>query len=190
MVDAQPHMSELPAASVTSGTDAVILVAHLDREAEQVGHMHASDIAVNVPTVTVHDPVATAVRVMAVSRLPGLIVVDEQSRPRMVLPGTQVLRLAVPDTYQEDPALARAVDEAHADRFWQELGNLTVGDCAPRQSPKPVTVRSDATLLEVAALMARLRSPLVAVVDGDGVLVGAVTLERLITSLAVFGSAD
>ncbi|XVS61612.1 CBS domain-containing protein [Actinosynnema sp. CA-299493] len=149
--------------------------------------MHASDIAVNVPTVTVHDPVARAVRVMAVSRLPGLIVVDERSRPLMVLPGTQVLRLVVPSAYQEDPALARAVDEAHADRFWLESDDLTVGDCAPRRPVKPVTARADATLLEVAALMARLHSPLVAVVDAAGALLGAVTLERLITSLAVFG---
>jgi CBS domain-containing protein len=65
-----------------------------------------------------------------------------------------------------------------------------VRECAPPQPAKPVTVRSDATLLEVAALMARLHSPLVAVVDGMGVLVGAVTLERLITSLAVLGADE
>jgi CBS domain-containing protein len=152
--------------------------------------MRASDIAVSVPTVTSEDLVSKAVRVMAASRLPGLIVVDDRQRPRLVLPGTQVLRLAVPGAYQEDPALARAVDEEHADRFWSELGELTVADCAPRQPTKPVTVRADASLLELAALMARQRSPLVAVVDDDGVLVGAVTLERLITSLAVFGYAD
>lgn len=152
--------------------------------------MQAIEIAVSVPTVTTDDPVAKAIRVMAVSRLPGLIVVDDQSRPMMVLPGTQVLRLAVPGSYQEDPALARTVDEAHADHFWLEAGDLTVLDCAPRPPAKPVTVRSDATLLEVAALMARQRSPLVAVVDGRGVLVGAITLERLITSLAVFGAGD
>jgi CBS domain-containing protein len=105
----------------------------------------------------------------------------------LVLPGSQVLRLAVPESYQEDPALARVVDEDHADRFWTELGDLTVGECVPRTSSRPVTVRSDATLLEVAALMARQHSPLVAVVDDGGALVGAITLERLITSLAVFG---
>ncbi|GAA0958881.1 CBS domain-containing protein [Virgisporangium aurantiacum] len=149
--------------------------------------MQARDIAVPVPTVTVDDPVAKAVRVMAVSRLPGLIVVDGRSRPTLVLPGSQVLRLAVPKSYQEDPALARVVDEDHADRFWTELGDLTVGECVPRTSSRPVTVRSDATLLEVAALMARQHSPLVAVVDDHGALVGAITLERLITSLAVFG---
>lgn len=40
-------------------------------------------------------------------------------------------------------------------------------------------VASDATALEIAALMARTRSPLVAVV-GDGRLLGAVTLHGLL----------
>jgi CBS domain-containing protein len=163
---------------------------------EHVGHterataMQARDIAIHVPTVTVADPVAQAVRVMAVSRLPGLIVVDDRRRPWLVLPGTQVLRLAVPGSYQEDPALVRTVDENHADRFWLELADRTVGDCVPRPPARPVTVRADATLLEIAALMARERSPLVAVVDDDAVLYGAITLERLITSLAVFATDD
>ena len=167
--------------------------ARLDRHVEWVGFMQARDIAVHVPTVTMHDRVAKAVGIMAVGRLPGLIVVDERSRPTWVLPGSQVLRLAVPEAYQEDPALVRTIDEAHADRFWTELGDRTVGDCVPRppmKPVKPVTVRSDATLLEVAALMARQHSPLVAVVDDGGALVGAITLERLITSLAVFGPEE
>ncbi|MEU8251339.1 CBS domain-containing protein [Nonomuraea sp. NPDC048916] len=147
--------------------------------------MQAREIAVKLPTVTVHDPVARAVRVMAMGGLPGLIVVDDKSRPRMVLPGTQVLRMAVPGAFQEDPALARTIDEAHADLFWEALGNLTVGDCLPRQQVSPITVKPEATLLEVAALMARMRSPLVAVVDRSGVLAGAITLDRLLTSLAI-----
>lgn len=75
----------------------------LTSHAERVDAMRASDIAVTVPTVTADDLVTQAIRVMVVSRLPGLIVVDNVSRPRMVLPGTQVLRLAVPESYQDDP---------------------------------------------------------------------------------------
>ncbi|GGK59121.1 histidine kinase [Planomonospora parontospora subsp. parontospora] len=160
------------------------------RRARRDGVMQARDIAVKLPTVTVQDPVTRAVRVMTLARLPGLIVVDDDSRPRMVLPGTQVLRMTVPGAYQEDPALARTVDEARADLFWQEQGDLTVGDCLPRQPVKPATVALDATLLEVAALMARLRSPLVAVVDHAGVLFGTITLDRLLTSLALAGPDD
>ncbi|WP_214103611.1 CBS domain-containing protein [Acrocarpospora catenulata] len=147
--------------------------------------MRARDIAVTLPTVTFHDPVAKALRVMALGRLPGLIVVDDRSRPVTVLPDTQVLRLVVPGAFQEGSALARTVDEPHADLFWRGLGHLTVMDCLPGHAAKPVTVPPDATLLEVAVLMARLRTPLVAVVDRTGALTGAITLERLLTSLAL-----
>ncbi|TNY35915.1 CBS domain-containing protein [Thermomonospora catenispora] len=147
--------------------------------------MQARDIAIQVPTVATGDPVARTVQVMALGRLPGLIVVDERRRPRMVVPGTQVLRILVPNSYQEDPALARTVDEAHADLFWRELGGLTIGDFLDSRDFRPATVREDATLLEVAALMARRCTPLVVVVDRDGTLTGAVTLERLLGSLAL-----
>lgn len=149
--------------------------------------MQARDIAVNVPTITASDSVARAVQVMALGRIPGLIVVDDRGRPSMVLPGTQVLRLIVPNSFQSDPALARAIDEEHADTFWHELRHLTVGDCLPEKPAKPVTTTPDANLLEVAATMALARSPLVAVVERDGTLLGAITLTHLLSSLAVAG---
>ncbi|MGY0499871.1 CBS domain-containing protein [Nocardia sp. FBN12] len=152
--------------------------------------MRARDIAMNLPTVRTSDPVARAVRLMVVNRLPGLIVVDELDRPVAVLPGTQVLRLAIPASYHDDPTLVRTIDEVHADLFWQEPGSLTVGDCLPDGASKPVTVAPDATLLEIAILMARKHSPLIAVVDRSRTLRGAITLERLLTSLAVVGPGD
>lgn len=54
----------------------------------------------------------------------------------------------MPSSYQEDPALARTIDEAHPDAFWMELSELTVGQCLPAKAPKPVTVPADASLLE------------------------------------------
>ncbi|NKZ05750.1 CBS domain-containing protein [Actinomadura latina] len=147
--------------------------------------MQARDIAIKVPTVRRDDSIAHAIQVMALGRLPGLIVVDEEQRPRLVLPGTQVLRLAVPVAYQEDPALTRAVDEAHADVFWHEIRDMRVGDCLGTHTPRPVIVKSSATLLELATLMARQRSPLVAVVDDAGLLTGAVILDRLLSALAL-----
>ena len=145
--------------------------------------MQAHEIAVTPPTVRIDDPVSKAVQLMVVNRLPGVIVVDASDRPVAVLPGTQVLRLTIPESYRDDPALVRTVDEIHAD-------NLTVGDCLPNPVPKPATVAPDATLLEVATVMATKRSPLIAVVDRGGRLTGAVTLERLLTSLAVAGPND
>lgn len=152
--------------------------------------MQARDIATHIPTVTVHDPVSKALQIMAVRRLPGMIVVDSASRPHTVLPGTQVLRLAVPEAYRTDPALSRAMDESYSDTFWSELSDFTVGDALPSRPAKPVKVYAEANLLEVSALMAREHSPLVAVVERDGSLAGAITLERLLTSLTVFGSPD
>ncbi|HEY8482422.1 MAG TPA: CBS domain-containing protein [Spirillospora sp.] len=147
--------------------------------------MQARDIAVQVPTVTMDDQIAHAIQVMALGRLPGLIVVDADHRPRVVLPGTQVLKLAVPAAYQEDMALTRAVDEAHADVFWQEIGGMRVGECLGTHTVRPLTVKASSTLLEIAALMARHRSPLVAVIDDAGLLTGGITLDRVLSALAL-----
>ena len=147
--------------------------------------MRASDIAVRVQTVTLSDPVSRAVRVMTQEHLPGLIVVDEDGAPKFVIPGTQVLRMAVLDSYQDDPALVRTIDEAHADLFWQEPGNRAVRDCLPTKPVKAVTVSPDATLLELATLMLRQRSPIVAVVDASGTVSGAITLNRLLSTLTL-----
>lgn len=152
--------------------------------------MQAHEIAIPTPTVKVDDPVSKAVQLMVLNRLPGLVVVDDADRPIAVLPGTQVLRLAIPQSYQDDPALVRTVDEGHADLFWRGTGRLTVGDCLPSPIAKPATVTPDATLLEVATVMAAKRSPLIAVVDRRGRLTGAVTLEQLLISLAVVGPND
>lgn len=152
--------------------------------------MQAHEIVVTPPTIRIDDPVSRAVQLMVVNRLSGLIVVDEDDRPIAVVPGTQVLRLAIPESFMEDLALVRTVDEVHADLFWRRSAEMTVGDCLPNPPAKPTTVRPDATLLELAAVMANKRSPVIAVVDDDGRLVGAVTLERLLASLAVSGPGD
>ncbi|GII76719.1 hypothetical protein Sru01_17010 [Sphaerisporangium rufum] len=142
--------------------------------------MHARDLVAEFPTVTADTPAVEAARLLAEQRLPGLIVVDGGGRPLSVLPGTQVLRLAVPRYCQDDPALARVVDEGHADRFVRALGGRTVRECLPDQPRELPITDPGATALEIAALMARTRSPLVAVVEADGRLLGAVTLQDLL----------
>jgi hypothetical protein len=78
--------------------------------------LHASDLVSPYPTVRLDTPVITAARLLAGQNLPGLIVIDNHGSPATILPGTRVLRLAVPHC-QEDPALARVIDEAAADVF-------------------------------------------------------------------------
>jgi CBS domain-containing protein len=141
--------------------------------------MLARDIITDYPTVGVETSALEAVRLLASGgRLPGLIVLDEDSRPVTVLPDSQVLRLIVPEYIQESAVLAQVVDEAHADRLCAGLPGKTVGDLLPRKT-EILTVGTDCTMMEVAALMARAQTPVVAVVDGDGRMVGAVTVSAL-----------
>ena len=142
--------------------------------------MRAGDLAAPFPTVTLATPAIEAAGLLAGENLPGLIVVDERGRPLTILPGTQVLRMAVPQYCQDDPALARVIDEAAADVFLRELGDRTVAEVLPRERRELPVVDPGATVLEVAALMARVRSPVVAVAERDGTMRGAVTLDALL----------
>lgn len=145
--------------------------------------MRAGDLALPYPTVRASTPALEAARLLAGQNLPGLIVVDDGDRPVTVLPGTQVLRMAVPSYCQDDPALARVVDEAAADVFLRGLGDRSVAECLPPERRELPVVDPDATVLEIAALMARTRSPLVAVADGTGPIRGAITLDALLDRL-------
>jgi CBS domain-containing protein len=142
--------------------------------------VRARDLAVDFPAVKTDTPVVEAARLLAQQDLPGLIVTDDGGRPTTILPGTDVLKMAVPQYCQADPALARVIDEAAADVFIQQLGSRTVAQALPERLRELPVVDDDATALEIAALMARSRSPLVAVVDDDGLLIGAVTLDGLL----------
>jgi CBS domain-containing protein len=141
--------------------------------------MRARDLAAPFPTVALDTSALDAARLLASNDLPGLIVVDGRGHPTTVLPGTQVLRMAIPRYCIDDPALARVIDEEHADRFLHDLADRTVAELLPKNPGELPVVDPDATVLEIAALMARARSPLVAVVT-DGHMRGAITLDALL----------
>jgi CBS domain-containing protein len=141
--------------------------------------MRARDLAAPFPTVGLDTSALDAARLLAGSDLPGLIVVDGNGHPTTVLAGTQVLRMAIPRYCIDDPTLARVIDEAHADRFLTDLADRTVAECLPHEHGELPVVAPAATVLEVAALMARARSPVVAVVDGRD-MIGAITLDALL----------
>lgn len=142
--------------------------------------MQARDLAEAYPSVTMDTPAVEAARRMAADRLNGIVVVDERGRPTVVLPATQVLRLGLPRYSQDDPALARVIDEAHADVFLRKLAGRTIADCLPEKRGELPVVNGDDTVLEIAAMMARTRCPVVAVVDQDGAMTGAITLHALL----------
>ena len=145
--------------------------------------MRAGDISIPMSTVVEGLSAREAARVLAAQDLPGLIVVDAKGRPLTVLAGTQVLRMALPSYCQDDPALARVIDEAAADVILGGIGDRTVADLLPRNRPELPAVSADATLLEVASVMARSNVPLVAVVDAGRVMTGAITLDGLLDRL-------
>ncbi|MBT2546473.1 CBS domain-containing protein [Streptomyces sp. ISL-44] len=149
--------------------------------------MRARDLAVQYETVTVHTDALEAARLMAGHRLPGLLVLDGQGAPKAILPASQMIRMLVPEYVIEDPTLAAVIDEKHADRLCAALSGRTVGDCLPPKAPAPPVAAPDDTALEVAALMAQQRSPLVAVVDqhedGSSALLGVITAVHLLDRL-------
>ncbi|WP_326823330.1 CBS domain-containing protein [Streptosporangium sp. NBC_01639] len=140
--------------------------------------MRARDLLTDFPTVTLDTSVLDAARLLAGQDLPGLIVVDSDGLPFSILAGTQVLALAVPGYCLDDPALARVVDEAHADTFLHAVAGQTVRQALPPKPRELPITDPGATVLEIAALMARTHTPLVAVVS-EGRLRGAVTLQAL-----------
>lgn len=146
--------------------------------------MRARDIAGPFPTVSLDADAMAAVRTMAAERAPGLIVCGDDGRPYTVLPGSQVLNFIIPKYVQDQPGLARAFGERASDELSTKLVRHTVRDMVPKAADAdeiPV-VHPDATTIEVAAVMAKMHSPLVAVVDGER-MVGAITVSQLLTHL-------
>jgi CBS domain-containing protein len=142
--------------------------------------MRASEVARPFSTVTEGTPAREAVKVLAAQDLPGLVVVDGHGRPLTVLAGTQVLRMALPSYCQDDPALARVLDEGAADVIFDGLGDRTVAELLPHTRPELPAVGPDATMLEVASVMARSNVPLVAVVGRDKAMTGVITLDGML----------
>jgi CBS domain-containing protein len=148
--------------------------------------MRARDLAEDLPAVGPDDPAWDAARLIATHRLPGIAVVDSDGRPVAVLAASQVLRHVVPGYIQEDPSLARVLDEPSADKLCTEgLGSKRVRDLLPssRHRVELAAVDDDATVVECAAEMARLRSPLLVVVDGGGGVLGLLTASHLLQIL-------
>ncbi|MGY4712637.1 CBS domain-containing protein [Mycolicibacterium sp. CBM1] len=141
--------------------------------------MRAEQIAEQFPVVRSDSSALDAVRLLAEQRLPGLVVTDPQDRPLAILPASEVVRLLVPAYIQDDPSLAGVLGEQAADRIADKLGGKSVAQVLPKSPPHMPTVNADDTIVEVAAIMAQDRSPLVAVVIGPR-LVGVITASRLL----------
>ncbi|MGB3439516.1 MAG: CBS domain-containing protein [Actinophytocola sp.] len=141
--------------------------------------MHAKEMAEDFPVIGVESDAWEAVTQLAEHRLPGLVVMGDDGRPEAVLPASQVVRILVPSYVQDDPSLAGVLSESMADRVADKLRGKKVRQLLPADAPELAVVNDDDTIVEVAAVMARLRCPLAAVMDGD-TLVGVITASRLL----------
>jgi CBS domain-containing protein len=144
--------------------------------------VRAEELDEDFPVVNIDSNALEAVRLLAEHRLNGLVVVTNTSEaPYAVLPASQVVRFIVPPYVQEDPGLAGVLSESMADHAAEKLGNKTIRDVLPKQRQHVPVADADDTIIEVAEVMARLRSPLVAVVK-DGRLHGVITASRLLAA--------
>jgi len=148
--------------------------------------MRAADLAEPFPVVHLDDEALPATRMLAREGLPGLVVVDDDGGPLVVLPASQVLRFALPEYLEEDPRLARMYPEDEADTFCNVLAGKTVRELMPSKQylprhdrDRPVVGVGD-TLIEIASRMSRQHSPVVAVVDDEQEIVGVITVHRLL----------
>jgi CBS domain-containing protein len=106
-----------------------------------------------------------------------------------VLPASQVVRFIVPSYVQDDPSLAGVLAESMADRAAQKLGGKTVRELLPQHQLALPAANADDTIIEVAAIMGRLRSPLI-VVMREGRLHGVITASRLLAVALKCGVVD
>lgn len=145
--------------------------------------MNARELAVPFPSIGMEDDALDAARLMAQQHLPGIVVCEPDGRPSRILPGSQVLRFVIPIYVQDDIALARVIGERASDRLLGELSGKKVRDLLPEHADVDLAIADpEDTVLELAVLMARTHTPLVAVVEND-LLLGCVTVSRLLDVL-------
>jgi CBS domain-containing protein len=141
--------------------------------------MRIGEYVEEFPVVGLDTSALVAARLIAEDRRPGIVVTGPDGRPRAVLPASQVVKFMVPDYVQSDPALARVMGEVSADKLAERLRRATVADLLPEKPVELAVVNADDTLMEVAAIMARLRSPLCAVIENHR-LIGVITAAHLL----------
>jgi len=142
--------------------------------------VRAEDLDEQFPIVDADSDALDAARMIAEHGLPGLIVVDAARRPHAVLLASEVLRLILPRYVQDDLMLAGVMGDALADHV-QNLTGKTVGDVVPKPSRRIPSVDARDGIIKVAAEMAQLRCPMIAVTK-NGTLHGVITASRLLAA--------
>ena len=140
--------------------------------------MQAAEIDEQFPVVGIDSSALEAVRMLAEHSLPGIVVLTPDGQLHAVLPADQVVRFIVPKYVQDDPLLAGVLASTD-DQAAEKLGAKTVRELLPHHPLKLAAANADDTIVEVAAMMGRLRTPLIAVMK-QGKLHGVITASRLL----------
>jgi CBS domain-containing protein len=141
--------------------------------------VQAAEIDEYFPVVDIDSSALEAARMLAEHGLPGIVVVTADGQLYAVLPASEVVRFIVPSYVQDDPLLAGVLAESMADRAAETLGGKTLRELLPQHQLTLPVANADDTIIEVAAMMGRLRSPLIAVMR-QGRLHGVITASRLL----------
>jgi CBS domain-containing protein len=144
--------------------------------------MRARDLAVPYPVLAADAPAAEVARLLAEEPIDAVFV-DRQGQLQGVVSDIGLLVRLLPGYVIEDPTLAQVLEEGAADLLWRRLEGHTAGELLSKKGPVEVPqVHGDATLMQVAAVMAGARAPMVAVREG-GRLIGGITSSALLTRL-------
>lgn len=145
--------------------------------------MHAAGVVEALPTAQLSDDLLAAIRAVVRHGLPGLVAADAEGGLVGYLSSTDLLRLVLPRYLQEDSCLARVFDEENADRIGAALVGARVGDVIGTGETAMLVARPQATVVEIAELMARQGCPLVLVEREGGGILGVVTANRLLEKI-------
>ncbi|MGP4052708.1 CBS domain-containing protein [Streptomyces sp. 2A115] len=145
--------------------------------------MRARDLADPYPTVSADDDALDAARLLVREQLPALLVLDRDDYPYAVVSSARMIGALLPWYMREEPVLTAVVDDHFDEEAREAMTGRTVTEWLPRGRITPPVVGPDAPPSQIAALMTRKDTPIVAVVERDGdkaTLVGAVTAAALL----------
>jgi CBS domain-containing protein len=143
--------------------------------------MRARDLAVPYPLLPADAPAAEVARLLAEEEVEAVFV-ERQGQLQGVVSDIGLLARLLPGYVIEDPTLAQVMEEGAADLLWRRLEGHRASELLPKKSGEVPQVDGDATLMQVAAVMAGARAPMVAVRE-RGRLIGGITSSALLTRL-------
>jgi CBS domain-containing protein len=144
--------------------------------------MKARNLASPRETLRIDEPAGEAARVLSRHDVRAVLVVKPTGALAGVLSDSELLRGLLPAYLEDNPALARVLEESAAEALDRRLEGRTVEDLMPSDREAMPVVGGDDTLIEVAEVMVRSRASLVGVVD-QGRLIGGISIDDLVSHL-------